>query len=145
MRGWRTALSARQGGRACGSPLRFKNREYGRGSGLPMRHDHSQPTQKHLKEIMLRNAYNKCLRQHGHTRRGSGVTRNPGMVPLVHITMKRLPIEDPQYWRERAEEARRIAEQLADAVAKQTMLDIARSYDNLAAITQTRGPTKPAH
>jgi hypothetical protein len=50
--------------------------------------------------------------------------------------MKRLPINDPAYWRERAEEARRIAEQLADAVAKQTMHDIARSYDNLAELTE---------
>jgi hypothetical protein len=53
--------------------------------------------------------------------------------------MKRVPINDPAYWRERAEEARRIAEELADAVAKQTMLEIARSYDNLAKITET-GP-----
>jgi sugar (pentulose or hexulose) kinase len=52
--------------------------------------------------------------------------------------MKRVPINDPAYWRERAEEARRIAEQLADAVAKQTMLEIARSYDNLAELTEKR-------
>ena len=37
--------------------------------------------------------------------------------------MKQLPINDPEYWRERAEEARRIAEQLADAFSKQTMLE----------------------
>jgi hypothetical protein len=52
--------------------------------------------------------------------------------------MKRLAINDPAYWRERATEARRIAEELADAVAKQTMLEIARSYDNLAKITAER-------
>jgi hypothetical protein len=52
--------------------------------------------------------------------------------------MKRLPINDPAYWRERAEEARRIAEQLTDDFAKQTMLDIARCYDDLAAHTETR-------
>jgi hypothetical protein len=55
--------------------------------------------------------------------------------------MKQLPINDPAYWRERAEEARRIAEQLADAVAKDMMLDIARSYDNLAKIGEERRPS----
>jgi len=56
--------------------------------------------------------------------------------------MKKLPINDPAYWRERADEARRIAEQLADAVAKQTMLEIANSYDNLAVFTGTRAASK---
>jgi hypothetical protein len=59
--------------------------------------------------------------------------------------MKHPHIDDPLYWRERAEEARRIAEQLAEAVAKQTMLDIARSYDNLGKITETRATSKPAN
>jgi len=31
-----------------------------------------------------------------------------------------------------------MAEKLADAFTKQTLLDIARSYDNLAALTETR-------
>jgi hypothetical protein len=57
------------------------------------------------------------------------------MAAAVHLLMKR-SINDPAHWRQRAEEARRIAEQLADAVAKQTMLDIARSYDNLAELTE---------
>jgi len=60
------------------------------------------------------------------------------------LPMNKPPIDDPHYWRERAEAARRIAEQLADAVAKQTMLDIARSYDNLAKITETGAASKPA-
>ena len=47
-------------------------------------------------------------------------------------------INDPAYWRQRAEEARRLASQLDDAVAKQTMLDIAKSYEQLALITQAR-------
>jgi|SRR5215471_11841791 len=34
--------------------------------------------------------------------------------------------------------ARRVAEQLSDAFAKQTLLDIARSYHNLAVLTETR-------
>jgi hypothetical protein len=52
--------------------------------------------------------------------------------------MRRLFINDPAYWRERAEKARRTAEQLADAFAKQTLLDIAHSYEKLAALTETR-------
>jgi hypothetical protein len=52
--------------------------------------------------------------------------------------MRELPINDPAYWRERAEEARRIAEHLADPISKEMMLDVARSYDDLAKITQER-------
>ena len=52
--------------------------------------------------------------------------------------MKQPPINDPAYWRKRAEEARRIASELADAIGKETMLDIARSYDKLARITEER-------
>ena len=52
--------------------------------------------------------------------------------------MKRPSINNPAYWRERADEVRRMAEQLADAFPKQTLLDIALSYDNLAALTETR-------
>ena len=55
--------------------------------------------------------------------------------------MKQLSINDPASWRERAEEARRIAEQLVDAVAKDMMLDIARSYDSLAKIAEERRPS----
>ena len=55
--------------------------------------------------------------------------------------MKQLSINDPGYWRESAEEARHIAEQLADAVAKDMMLDIARSYDSLAKIAEERRPS----
>jgi hypothetical protein len=59
--------------------------------------------------------------------------------------MKQLPINDPAYWRERAEEARRIAEQLADAVAREMMLDIAHSYDSLANIAEDERPlSKPS-
>jgi hypothetical protein len=39
---------------------------------------------------------------------------------------------DPEHWRRRAEESRRIAERLDDPAAKQTMLEIAASYEQLA-------------
>jgi hypothetical protein len=47
------------------------------------------------------------------------------------------------HWRERAEEARTLAEQMEDADARRTMLDIANSYDNLAARAEARHAGKP--
>jgi hypothetical protein len=47
------------------------------------------------------------------------------------ISKPRLLI-DVEHWRERAEEARVTAETFSDTAAKQTMLDIAASYDRLA-------------
>lgn len=41
-------------------------------------------------------------------------------------------LSDPKHWRERADEARRVANQLTDPDAKKTMLGIAASYDRLA-------------
>jgi len=41
-------------------------------------------------------------------------------------------INDPKYWRERAEEARSIAQLLNDLEAKRHMLAIAARYDRLA-------------
>jgi hypothetical protein len=58
--------------------------------------------------------------------------------------MKRQSINDPAYWLERAEEARRMAEHCADSFVKQTMLDIARHNDNLAALTETRPASRCA-
>jgi hypothetical protein len=57
--------------------------------------------------------------------------------------MKQPPINDPAYWRERAREARRIAEQLADAAAKQTMREVAQSYDKLAIIALAHQVDRP--
>jgi hypothetical protein len=48
------------------------------------------------------------------------------------------PIDDPAHWRQRAEEARRMADQLADPEAKQAMLEIAASYEQLAKIAEAR-------
>jgi hypothetical protein len=45
-------------------------------------------------------------------------------------------MNDPEHWRRRAKEARRVAEQLDDPTAKQTMLEIAQSYERLAVLAQ---------
>jgi hypothetical protein len=56
--------------------------------------------------------------------------------------MTALSINDPAYWRQRAEEARRTAGQVDDPLAKKTLLDIARSYEQLSILTQTRLTSK---
>lgn len=43
-----------------------------------------------------------------------------------------LPIEDPDYWRHRAEEARTRVEQMLDSQTKALMLGIADTYEKIA-------------
>ena len=47
-------------------------------------------------------------------------------------------INDPQHWRDRAKEARAIADEMNDRDAKQMMLGIARSYILLAERAEAR-------
>jgi hypothetical protein len=47
-------------------------------------------------------------------------------------------INDPKHWRERAEEARAHAEQISDAEARKTMLQIAEDYEKLAKRAEQR-------
>ena len=49
-----------------------------------------------------------------------------------------LKSDDPDYWRNRAEEARAIAVQMMDAHNKATMLAIAQDYEKLAKRAQQR-------
>ena len=41
-------------------------------------------------------------------------------------------INDPGYWHQRAEEARRLAERMPDETVKQTMLSVAEECDRFA-------------
>ena len=53
--------------------------------------------------------------------------------------------DDPEHWRERAEEARYVAEQISDPEAREIMLRIAVDYERLAEHAQrraTRGDRK---
>jgi hypothetical protein len=52
-------------------------------------------------------------------------------------------LKDPAHWRERAEEARRVAETLVDPKARQTMLEIAESYDRLVERALIRTAKRP--
>jgi hypothetical protein len=55
-----------------------------------------------------------------------------------HRAMVMALINDPSHWRDRAEEARRIAEDISDAEAKRMMLGIADGYDRLAQHAEQR-------
>ena len=47
-------------------------------------------------------------------------------------------VENYQYWRRRAEEARRIADTLDDAIAKRLMHEVADSYQRIAEIVEAK-------
>jgi hypothetical protein len=47
--------------------------------------------------------------------------------------------DDPSYWRQRADDARRLADQLGDdVVAQGTLREIAASYEQLAKLAEER-------
>jgi DNA-binding ferritin-like protein len=47
-------------------------------------------------------------------------------------------VDDAEYWRKRAEEARTLAEQMKDAHTKSLMLSVAKSYEKIAEWTAER-------
>ena len=47
-------------------------------------------------------------------------------------------INDPEHWRQRAEEIRTLADDMKDEISKQMMLRIAQDYERLAARAQQR-------
>ena len=52
--------------------------------------------------------------------------------------MAKVPINDPKHWRERAEEARTVAEEISDPKSKRRMLRIADDYEELAKRAERR-------
>ena len=51
-------------------------------------------------------------------------------------------LDDPRYWLDRAEEMRRLAEEMRDPETRRMMLSIAEGYDKLAQRTKERAEGK---
>jgi hypothetical protein len=58
--------------------------------------------------------------------------------------MAKVPINDPKHWRERAEEARTVADDTNDPDSKSKMLRIAENYEELAFCDARGGGLTPA-
>ena len=60
----------------------------------------------------------------------------PELRCVVRERARSMPIapdvNDPEYWHQRAKEARRLAERMSDETAKQTMLSVAEECDGFA-------------
>lgn len=52
-------------------------------------------------------------------------------------------LNDPKHWRDRAKEARAIADEMKDRHAKQMMLEVARNYVHLAERAEARAKGHP--
>jgi len=72
-------------------------------------------------------------------RAGSGTEHYFMCSRLMEISPE---ITDPAYWRRRAQQARRMAEQLSDPFARQTLEEIAANCDQLADLTAARRTAK---
>ncbi len=55
-------------------------------------------------------------------------------------TMPKAETFDAAYWRNRAEEARNVAAQLKDSIAREAMWHVAKTYDGMADSAKTREP-----
>jgi len=50
---------------------------------------------------------------------------------------KTAEVNEPSYWQQRALDARRLASQMQDAVAKDALVDIAKTYERIGAIARS--------
>jgi hypothetical protein len=50
-------------------------------------------------------------------------------------------VDDPKHWRDRAEEARVLAELIADPKSRQQMVAVAEAYERMASRADGRGAT----
>ena len=57
---------------------------------------------------------------------------------ITEMPIHSSPVNDPAYWRQRAEEARALADQLDEPVTKQIVLTIAEGYEQVAALAAAR-------
>lgn len=64
--------------------------------------------------------------------------RNSPQVPPVSRAMSKTEVNDPSYWQRRAQDTRRLARQMQDAVAKEALQEIAKTYEKIGAIAQAR-------
>lgn len=57
----------------------------------------------------------------------------------VFTVMKKSSIRNnPEHWRRRADESRRLAEEMDDHAAKQTLIEVAQSYEELAKLAEAK-------
>jgi len=58
--------------------------------------------------------------------------------PVLEAMSNTAEVNDPSYWQQRAQDTRRLARQMQDAVAKEALLEIATTYERIGAIAQSR-------
>ena len=62
----------------------------------------------------------------------------PGYRRFLEAMSQTAEVNDPSYWQQRAQDTRRLASQMQDAVAKEALLEIAKTYERIGAIAQSR-------
>ncbi len=67
----------------------------------------------------------------------------PGRQPLEGDVVPSHFINDPAHWRQRAKEARALADQMDDPQSKQAMMRIAEDYERLAERAARRATGSP--
>jgi len=63
---------------------------------------------------------------------------HPGCRQFLKAMSKTAAVNDPSYWQQRAQDTRRLASQTHDAVTKEALLEIAKTYERIGAIAQSR-------